>query len=69
MHGHVAVDGDGKYAEIDDSGRYKVALPFDTAGTSGSKVSRWIRMAQPYAGAGYGTHHPLRKGTEVPCFS
>jgi type VI secretion system secreted protein VgrG len=22
-------------------------------------------MAQPYAGAGYGTHHPLHKGTEV----
>ena len=22
-------------------------------------------MAQPYTGSGHGTHHPLRKGTEV----
>ncbi len=27
--------------------------------------SRWVRKAQPYAGAGYGMHFPLHKGTEV----
>ncbi len=63
--GHVASDGVGKYAEIDHQGRYKVAMTFDTADTQGSKVSRWIRMAQQYAGRGHGSSHPLRKGAEV----
>ncbi len=30
MHGHVAADGSGKFAEIDEQGRYKVSLPFDS---------------------------------------
>lgn len=61
----VDADGDGKYAEIDDQGRYKVKLPFDCSDNSGGKASRWIRMAQPYAGAEMGMHFPLHKGTEV----
>jgi type VI secretion system secreted protein VgrG len=65
MHAHVAADGSGKYAEIDDQGRYKVCLPFDASAARGASTSRWIRMAQPYSGPGYGTHHPLHKGTEV----
>ena len=24
-----------------------------------------MRLVQPYAGSGYGSHHPLHKGTEV----
>ncbi|HVY45151.1 MAG TPA: type VI secretion system tip protein TssI/VgrG [Minicystis sp.] len=65
MHGHVDADTAGDYAMIDAQGRYRVRLPFDLVGGKGSGASRWIRMAQPYAGAGYGTHHPLHKGTEV----
>jgi type VI secretion system secreted protein VgrG len=69
IHGviHAMVEGDtsGDYAEIDDQGRYKVRMPFDMAGKKGGKASRWIRMAQPYAGPGYGSHHPLHKGVEV----
>lgn len=69
VHGviHALVEGDssGDYAELDDQGRYRVRMPFDMAGKKGSKASRWIRMAQPYAGPGYGTHHPLHKGIEV----
>jgi type VI secretion system secreted protein VgrG len=65
MHGHIDADTSGDYAMIDGQGRYRVRLPFDLAGGKGSKASRWIRMAQPYSGAGYGTHHPLHKGTEV----
>lgn len=65
MHGHIAADGDGLYAEMDELGRYRVKLPFDTSGAQGQASSRWIRMAQSYAGSREGTHHPLRKGTEV----
>lgn len=65
INGHVDSDTDGKYADIDAEGRYKVKLPFNVAGQKGGNASRWIRMAQPYSGAGYGIHHPLHKGTEV----
>jgi type VI secretion system secreted protein VgrG len=65
MHGHVAADGSGRFAEIDELGRYKVSFPFDSGNAKGAAVSRWIRMAQPYSGPGYGSHHPLHKGVEV----
>ena len=65
MHAHIAGDTSGENAEIDDQGRYKVRLPFDVTNPSGSKGSRWIRKAEPYAGAGYGQHYPLHKGVEV----
>jgi type VI secretion system secreted protein VgrG len=65
IHAHIDSDGGGEQAQIDDQGRYKVKMPFDISGSKGSKSSRWIRMAQPYAGAGYGSHMPLHKGTEV----
>jgi len=52
-------------APIDEEGRYKVILPFDLAAEQGGRASRWIRMAQPTSGAGYGMHFPLRPGTEV----
>ncbi len=65
MNATVDASGDGEYAEIDDEGRYKVILPFDRSENSGGSASRWIRMAQPYAGANYGMHFPLHKGTEV----
>ncbi len=65
INAKIDASGDGKYAEIDDQGRYKVILPFDMSGREGGKASRWIRMAQPYAGADYGMHFPLHKGAEV----
>jgi type VI secretion system secreted protein VgrG len=65
IHGHIDSDGSGDYAQIDDQGRYRVRLPFDGSGAAGSSASRWIRMAQHYAGAGYGSHFPLHKGAEV----
>ena len=57
--------GSGKYAELDEHGRYKVILPFDLSGRKDGKGSTWIRMMQPYAGQGMGFHAPLHKGTEV----
>src|SRR5262249_23709591 len=65
MHAQIDADTSGQYASIDAEGRYKVRMPYDMNLNKGGKASRWIRMAQPYAGAGYGQHHPLHKGTEV----
>ncbi len=65
INAKVDAAGNGQYAEIDDEGRYKVILPFDQSGNKDGKASRWIRMSQPYAGADYGMHFPLHKGTEV----
>lgn len=65
MNAYVDAGGSGKYAEIDDQGRYKVILPFDLSGRKDGRASSWIRMAQPYGGADHGLHFPLHKGTEV----
>ncbi len=65
MHAKIDASGDGKYAEIDDEGRYKVSLPFDLSGKDKGKASRWMRMAQPYTGPDFGFHFPVHKGAEV----
>lgn len=61
----IDASGDGKYAEIDDMGRYKVKFPLDLSDKKDGKASRYLRMLQPYAGGGMGMHFPLHKGTEV----
>ena len=65
LNAHIDAEGQGRYAELDDQGRYKVRLPFDLAGREAGKASRPIRMMQPYGGPGYGFHCPLHKDTEV----
>ncbi|HLY72642.1 MAG TPA: type VI secretion system tip protein TssI/VgrG [Planctomycetota bacterium] len=65
INAKVDAGGSGDYAEIDDQGRYKVKLPFDLTDAKEGKASRFIRMAQPYAGADMGMHFPLHKDTEV----
>jgi len=65
MNAKIDAAGSGKYAELDDQGRYKVVLPFDLSGRKDGKGSTWLRMAQPYAGTDHGIHFPLHKGTEV----
>jgi type VI secretion system secreted protein VgrG len=65
LNAKVDAGGSGDYAEIDDQGRYKVKLPFDMSDKKDGKASRFIRMAQPYAGANMGMHFPLHKNTEV----
>lgn len=52
-------------AEVNETGHYRVRLPFDRANSEGEKASHWIRMAQPYAGADQGTYFPLKANTEV----
>lgn len=61
----IDATGEGDYAELDDLGRYKVRLPFDISNNGAGKASRYMRMAQPYAGEDGGMHFPLLKGTEV----
>ncbi|HEX5052276.1 MAG TPA: type VI secretion system tip protein TssI/VgrG [Planctomycetota bacterium] len=67
MHAKIDAEGDGKYAELDALGRYKLTIPFDEhrKDSKPGKASRWVRMAQPYAGPSSGMHFPLLKGTEV----
>lgn len=65
VNARIDAAGDGQYAEIDEEGRYKVSFPFDLSGKGSGTASRWVRMAQPYSGAGMGMHFPLHKGTEV----
>lgn len=57
--------GSGRYAELDEMGRYKVVLPFDRSGRKDGKASAFLRMMQPYGGEDHGMHFPLHKGTEV----
>ena len=66
LHAKIDAEGSGDYAEVDDQGRYKVRLPFDTDNSHGDgKASSFIRMMQPYSGNNYGVHFPLHKGAEV----
>ncbi|SDN24983.1 type VI secretion system secreted protein VgrG [Desulfonauticus submarinus] len=65
LNARIDASGSGKYAELDEEGRYKVILPFDISGRKDGKASAWIRMLQPYAGNNHGMHFPLHKGTEV----
>ena len=65
LHAHVDSEDAGEYARIDASGRYKIRLPFDSGNAGPGLASRWMRLAQPYAGAAYGSHQPLHKGAEV----
>ena len=63
----AVIDGDVKatYADVDDTGRYRVMFPFCKAGKEPSKRSARVRMAMPYSGPGYGMNFPLHVGAEV----
>ena len=65
LSARVDAEGSGKYAELDELGRYKVLMPFDVSGRKDGHASSWVRMATPYAGPDHGLHLPLHKGTEV----
>ena len=65
MNAHVDSATDGKYADIDNQGRYKLVMPFDLSGKKDGNASRYMRMAQPYVGEEYGVHFPLHKDVEV----
>ncbi|MFO0550171.1 MAG: type VI secretion system tip protein TssI/VgrG [Polyangiaceae bacterium] len=56
---------DARYAQIDEHGRYMVRFFFDPTAPGERPPSRPIRMLQNHAGENYGTHFPLKPGTEV----
>lgn len=56
---------EGRYANLDAEGRYLVRFLFDTNHPGDRPTSRPVRMLQNHAGAGYGTHFPLKPGAEV----
>ncbi|MDR0827345.1 MAG: type VI secretion system tip protein VgrG [Desulfovibrio sp.] len=70
----VAVDagGTGKYAEVDNKGRYKIKFHFaenvihaDSDDTRDGNNSMPLRMMQSHAGSDSGIHFPLLKGVEA----
>lgn len=72
VHARVDASGDGKYAELDKEGRYKVMFFFpekiihtDADDPAEGNRSIPLRMAQPHAGASSGIHFPLLKGVET----
>jgi Rhs element Vgr protein len=64
MSAMIDGEGSGKYAELDEHGRYKVRFPFKDK-ENGKRAWSWMRMATPYAGRSHGMNLLLRKGTEV----
>ncbi|HUI91339.1 MAG TPA: type VI secretion system tip protein TssI/VgrG [Chitinivibrionales bacterium] len=62
----AAVEANGSsYAGLDDMGRYKVRMPFDLSNAKNYEASRYLRLAQPYAGSNYGMHFPSHEGAEM----
>jgi type VI secretion system secreted protein VgrG len=62
----AAIEANGSsYSSLDDMGRYKVRMPFDLSSAKNYEASRYIRLAQPYAGANYGMHFPSHEGAEM----
>lgn len=55
----------GDYAYVDEEGRYHVRFAFDKGDAAQGSASLPVRLAQPSAGAGYGTHLTSLAGTEV----
>lgn len=70
LNAQVDAEGDGRFAELDEEGRYHIVFPFhrgfeDGGREQAGKASHWVRMVQPYSGSREGMHFPLRKGTRV----
>lgn len=49
----------------DAHGRVRVRFPWDLSGTKPEHASTWLRVTQPWAGAGYGAQFLPRVGSEV----
>ena len=55
----------GDYAYIDDQGRYRAQMHFDTRDRSDGTATLPIRMKQAYSGSNYGIHFPNHADTEM----
>ncbi|MEO7424335.1 MAG: type VI secretion system tip protein TssI/VgrG, partial [Fibrobacteria bacterium] len=68
IHGVITARADGpedKYAFLDEEGRYRAKLPFDLGDKKDGEASLPVRLSQPYAGGGYGTHFPMHAGNDL----
>ena len=61
----VVVGTSGKEIETDKHGRIKVQFHWDRLGKKDQNSSCWLRVAQPWAGKGYGMFSLPRIGDEV----
>ena len=61
----IVVGSSGNEIETDKYGRIKVQFFWDRIGSNDEKSSCWVRVAQPWAGAGYGMFSLPRVGHEV----
>ena len=57
--------GSGEELHVDEHGRVKVQFHWDREGKNNHKSSCWIRVAQSWAGDGFGTQFLPRVGQEV----
>jgi type VI secretion system secreted protein VgrG len=65
MTARVETGSGDEYAHLDESGRYKIRVPFDLGDRPDAEATRPIRLAQPYSGPGYGLHFPNHAGSEL----
>jgi type VI secretion system secreted protein VgrG len=61
----IVVCASGNEIETDKHGRIKVQFHWDRDGKKDENSSCWVRVAQPWAGKGYGMFGLPRKGHEV----
>jgi type VI secretion system secreted protein VgrG len=61
----VVVGASGNEIETDKHGRIKVQFHWDRLGKNDQNSSCWVRVAQPWAGKGYGFFSLPRVGDEV----
>ena len=61
----IVVGPSGQEIHTDEHGRVKVQFHWDLEGKSDERSSCWVRVAQPWAGSGFGVQFIPRVGTEV----
>ena len=61
----IVVGASGNEIETDKHGRIKVQFQWDRVGKGDENSSCWVRVAQPWAGKGYGMFSLPRVGNEV----
>jgi type VI secretion system secreted protein VgrG len=62
----ATVEGpEGESVHTDSFGRVRVRFPWDRSGALGDRASTWLRVAQAWAGSGFGAQFIPRVGSEV----
>lgn len=65
LYSATVIGTSGEEIYTDDLGRIKVQFPWDRAGSTTPAGSFWLRVVQPWAGAGWGAQFIPRVGQEV----